>query len=259
MAKKLKEYFDQTHIDDLSASIRKVSDAFNSRSFKLNAKKDLEEYELKDRIRRIAAALHNSMDGSYEEKIRVLSRILGPENPGSFGSFNDYFWQWTLSSVVEQFGLEHRETSMDFIYELTKRSTGEFAIRPFLIQDPEYVFSIMRKWSKDKNFHVRRLSTEGLRPILPWAKKCTYFVDKPAAMFRHLNSLKSDKERYVVNSVANHMGDMLKLNYEFSMLELEKWSSTANETTKWLIRHAVRNLRKKEDRRAIELTRKMKY
>ena len=136
MAKKLKEYFDQTHIDDLSASIRKVSDSFNSRSFKLNAKKDLEDYELKDRIRRIAAALHNSMDGSYEEKIRVLSRILGPENPGSFGSFNDYFWQWTLSSVVEQFGLEHRETSMDFIYELTKRSTGEFAIRPFLIQDP---------------------------------------------------------------------------------------------------------------------------
>ena len=31
--------------------------------------------------------------------------------------------------------------------------------------------SLMLKWSQSKNVHVRRLSSEGIRPRLPWAKK----------------------------------------------------------------------------------------
>jgi len=54
------------------------------------------------------------------------------------------------------------------------------------------------------------------------------------------------------------MGDMLKLNREYTMRELNEWSKNAKDNTKWIIRHAVRNLRKKEDNEAIDLTERMK-
>ena len=256
MAKKLKEYFDLDCITFLADQIKTVESDFDKRKFVNTLKPKLDDFELKDRVRLIGTALHDFVPGDYNSKINVLGQILGPENNGAFGTFNDYFWQWPLSSVVEQYGLEHRKVSFDFIYEMTKRSTGEFAVRGFLIQDPEFVFKTLSKWSGDKNFHVRRLSSEGLRPLLPWAKKCTYFVDEPKRIFDHLRALSDDSERYVLNSVANHMGDMLKLNYEASISELESWSIKAGEDRKWLIRHALRNLRKKNDARAIALSEK---
>lgn len=257
MAKKLKEYFDEACIDGLAIDISRQYRDFEKSSFKKHALDGLQKLELKDRVSQIGSSIYNHLDGTLSSKLLVLKNILGPENPGSYGTFNTYFWTWCLSSVVEQFGMEDREASMDFIYELTKRSTGEFALRPFLIHDPEYVFKKARIWSVDKNFHVRRLSSEGLRPLLPWARKCTYFVEKPTPVFNLLKSLASDEEKYVLTSVANHMGDMLKLNFESSILELESWANLDSDSTNWLIRHALRNQRKKGIQRAISLSEKL--
>jgi len=258
MAKKLKEYYDEKLLHFLAEKILNVKGSFNTKSFIKSSLNELKGLELKDRIKLIGKNIHENLEGQYPEQIKILEKILGDENLTSFGTFYNYFWQWCLSSVVEQYGLEYKRESMDFIYKLTKRSTGEFAIRPFLIEDPQFVFKKMKKWSQDDNFHVRRLSSEGLRPLLPWAKKCTHFIEKPEPVFKLLKSLNHDSDRYVVNSVANHMGDMLKLNYEAAMNELLSWSDTDDTETKWLIRHSVRNLRKKENKEAMELTERMK-
>lgn len=254
MAKKLKSYFDQDLLDFLGIKLKNANQVFDEVLFREETEVHIPNYELKDRIRIIGKALDRAIPGSYTAKLNSLVRILGPENPGAFGTFNDYFWQWPLSSVVEQFGLEDREASFGFIYELTKRSTGEFAVRPFLLEDPEYVFDKLHSWSLDSNFHVRRLSSEGLRPLLRWGKKCDYFIDQPERIFDLLFNLSSDDEKYVLTSVANHMGDMLKLNPEPTKERLIAWSAAADKPTRWLIRHSIRNLRKKGDAWAMEMT-----
>lgn len=258
MAKKLKDFFDEECVSRLASLIEEQCPDFRKYDFYSAIGDRLEKNELKGRVALIGECIYNHLPGDYAAKIKILTKILGPENPDSFGSFKHYFWQWPLSSVVEQYGLRDRETSLSFIYELTKRSTSEFALRPFLIDDPEYILKQMVKWHNDKNFHVRRLASEGIRPLLPWAKKFTYFVAQPDRVLTILKKLSDDTERYVQNSVANHMGDLVKLNYDAAISTLEFWSNNAGPSRNWVIRHALRNARKKGDQRAISLTEKCK-
>jgi|TARA_Y100001960_G_C14734217_1_gene859374 3-methyladenine DNA glycosylase AlkC len=44
----------------------------------------------------------------------------------------------------------------------------EFAIRTFLKNFPEKTMEYIQIWSKNENYHVRRLASEGIRPNLPW-------------------------------------------------------------------------------------------
>ena len=37
--------------------------------------------------------------------------------------------------------------------------------------NPKEALKIIQRWSIDKNVHVRRLASEGVRIRLPWAKK----------------------------------------------------------------------------------------
>lgn len=258
MAKQLKLYFDKETIELLGDKLLDVVKTFPATQFKRETLKAVQPLELKARVKEIGASVYKRLEGSYGDKVQILTNILGRENEGDFGTFTDFFWVWPISSIVEQYGLEYRKESLQLIYEITKRATGEFAVRQFIEDDPKHMLKVMNKWSKDKNFHVRRLSSEGLRPRLPWAPKLDVFINDFIPVIKILNKLKSDDSKYVVNSVANHMGDILKIDYEFGMKVLEEWTNDGNENTRWLIRHALRNLRKKKDERALQLTERNK-
>ena len=75
-----------------------------------------------------------------------------------------------LAKYVEKYGLNNFESSFNAMYEITKRNTAEYAIRPFLQTYHEDTLNILQKWIHDKNSHIRRLVSEGTRPRLPWAK-----------------------------------------------------------------------------------------
>ncbi len=78
---------------------------------------------------------------------------------------------------------------MAAIEELTKRHTGEHAIRPYIVSRPERTCRIMLGWAESANVHVKRLASEGLRPRLPWSKKLTIFIEDPEPVFRVLERL----------------------------------------------------------------------
>lgn len=258
MAKKLKEYFDKQMLNFFAEKLSKEINDFDKKAFVNKTNKLLLPLELKDRVKIVGQKLNEFIPGSYVQKTQTLTQILGPENESDYGTFNDFYWIWPISSVIEQFGLNHRKESLELIYNITKRGTGEFAIRQFIEENPKAMLSQMKKWSKDKNFHVRRLSSEGWRPRLPWAKKLDVYLDNPDPVVKILQSLNNDSSRYVQNSVANHMGDLLKLKREYTMHVLNDWGEKPTDNTKWIIRHAVRNLRKKGDVEAQELTQRMK-
>ena len=112
----------------------------------------------------------------------------------------------------------------------------------------------MKKWSKDKNVHIRRLSSEGVRPRLSWSQKLDEFIDDPAPIIPILENLKDDKSLFVKKSVANNLNDILKDNYDIGIKVLKIWCKTKNPDTKWIIKHALRNEIKKENPEAIKLT-----
>jgi 3-methyladenine DNA glycosylase AlkC len=166
--------------------------------------------------------------------------ILGPENPEETGMFKNFYWLMPVGKFVETYGLDHFSVSIKAIEEITKRNTGEYAIRPFAKKYPEKTLLICKKWAESKNFHLRRLASEGLRPKLPWAQKLDVWKDNPAPIFDILELLKEDNVKFVKKSVANHLRDWIKVNPVEAQKIVRRWSKSKNEHTQWILKHAQR-------------------
>jgi hypothetical protein len=202
--KQFKYYFNEELAELLADKISKIYTNFPKQKFVDSVDNKINDLELKDRIEVITDTLHEFLPVEYKDAIKILSQIIGPKNENERGMFKMGYWIMPVAFFVEKYGIEDFRTSIDAIYEITQRNTGEYAVRPFLIKYPKEMVSTMLKWSKDKNVHVRRLSSEGLRPRLPWAKKLEQFIIDPRPILPILKNLKEDESMFVKKSVANN-------------------------------------------------------
>ena len=252
--KKLKYWFDKDLAELLSKKISQELPSFNQKRFVKTVVKGVEDLELKDRVECIADKLYEELDLDYETSISVLLAILGPENEEETGMFTNFYWVMPIAKYVEKYGLNDFKTSMKAIEEITKRNTGEYAIRPFLEKKERESLKVMKKWSKSRNSHVRRLASEGVRPRLPWARKLDSFVKNPVPILEILNQLKDDHSKYVQKSVANCLNDILKDNLKIGMEVIESWNTKeSSKERKWVIKHALRNLLKAKNVWAVKI------
>lgn len=252
--KKLKYWFDEELVNQLSEKLQSVDSSFDHKEFKKNAPKGLEKLELKDRVEKIADGFHSSFRGEYQKAVSSLIKILGPENDNETGMFKEYYWIMPIAKYVEKYGLDYFDESMIALKEITKRNTSEYAVRPFIEKHFNKTIKILKQWSVDPNKHVRRLSSEGIRPRLPWAKKLDIFIENPEPIIPILNNLKDDKSKYIQKSVANCINDILKDNFETGKKIIENWSDgEMGKERKWIIKHALRNLLKADNLWAKEI------
>jgi 3-methyladenine DNA glycosylase AlkC len=182
------------------------------------------------------------MTGNYAKDIDIFINLLGPELSEPQGMFTEGWWVWPIGRYVERYGLKDWNLTVAFIYELTKRFTGEFAIRPLLNDNPKKTLEVMVTWSTDVNVHVRRLSSEGMRISLPWAKK-SFAVLEEMELFRTiLMNLKDDTEKFVMKSVGNNLNDLMKIKPELADEIIEEWQrGTVSKSTEWIIKHGSRS------------------
>ncbi|MFJ1321629.1 DNA alkylation repair protein [Capnocytophaga canis] len=224
----------------LAEKINRVYPDFNSKNFIKDTGNKVIGQTYTQRIITIADLLKNYLSADYKEALRVLLSILGEENPNQTGMFTHYYWILPIGKFVERYGINHFTLSMNAIEEITKRNTGEYAVRPFIRKYPEKSLEIIEKWAKSPNFHLRRLASEGLRPKLPWASKLDTFVENPAPVFQILELLKDDEIMFVKKSVANHLTDWFKVNKEAVLPLIHRWKTFENPHTQWIIKRATR-------------------
>ena len=246
----------------ITQSFAEIVPKFDGRSFEQTAMDGLEALELSQRARQIGLALAEQLPQSFSEACPLLLASLGPELTRTEGNGLAPFFYLPHSHVIMERGLADFENGMRANYELTKRFSAEFSIRPFLTKYPDQSLQLLKSWTKDPNAHVRRLVSEGTRPRLPWAGRLREFQQNPQRMLPVLDLLKDDPELYVRRSVANHLADILKDHPDVIYETCEQWlkeiakKSTPAEivkSRKWMIRHAVRLPAKKGDDRALEL------
>ena len=246
--KQLKLWFDKDLAKLLADKIIVNEPSFNKKRFVKQIDKQVGALELKDRVEVIADGLYEELNSNYKKGVATLVSILGPENTEETGMFSNFYWVMPIAKFVEKYGRDHFDQSMNAIKEITKRNTGEYTIRPFIETHKKETLKQMKQWSTDDNFHVRRLSCEGVRPKLPWAKKLDVFIENPKPILPILNKLKDDKSKYVQKSVANCINDVLKDNPEIGKKLLESWKTkNSSKERQWIIKHAVRNWIKKND------------
>lgn len=247
MAEPLKKMYNAAFIEALTAAVAGVYPAFDGRAFAVSVFDDeWEDRELKDRMRHITVSLRALLPGDYREALTIL-RDASPAMDEHGYSYETMIFP----DFVEVFGLDDWEASLPALEQFTQQSSGEFAVRPFILQDTPRMMAQMRAWAAHENHHVRRLSSEGCRPRLPWAMALPDFKRDPTPILPVLEALKHDESEYVRRSVANNFNDIAKDNPQVVLDTLAAWSTTDTSEMRWLVSHALRTLVKAGDATAL--------
>ncbi len=176
-------------------------------------------------------------------------------DPGLFDNdFGDFIYA-PYADFVAKHGCTKRQLdfSLQALKETTTRFSAEDAIRPFLNAFPKETLRALRKWSRDRHYHVRRLCSEGTRPKLPWSQKITIPITAPIPI---LDNLFYDEARFVTRSVANHINDVSKIDPGLAIETLERWRTSGKQNPKemeYIVRHALRTLIKQGNPEAMRL------
>jgi len=197
-----------------------------------------------DRLRRTSVAVEESLTGSFRRKVSVLQELAPSVKHGFVGIF--------LSDFVGQFGLSMPEFSLGALRGFTRFGSAEFSIRPFIVQDLEKTLATMLRWTADADEHVRRLSSEGCRPRLPWGQRLHALVRDPAPLVPILHALKTDPSLYVRKSVANNLNDIARDHPDWMLAKLSGWD-ISHPHTSWIAKRAARTLIKKGHAPALTL------
>jgi len=257
----LKDLLDIDAIECLAHNLTAAHPPFKAAAFRRAALAGLAPLALIQRGQHLARVLRAYLPQHYGEAVAILLRSLTPPQAEMDDPGLGVFFYLPHSCFVGAYGLdaEHNggrapfAVSMHAQYELTRRFTAEFSIRPFLMRWPDRTLAQLLEWTRDADPHVRRLCSEGTRPRLPWAPRLPAFVKDPSPVFPILEALKDDPELYVRRSVANHLGDIAKDHPTLAFGICERWIDGASAERKWLIRHAVRHPAGKGDPAALRL------
>ena len=248
MAKKFKDYYDLECAQLIAGKIAAVWPEFEADGFIRKLDVEIHDKEFLQRQDAFAAALEEFLTGDYAQDIAIFHQILGLELQTTEGMFIYGWWLWPIGRYVERNGTRNFQVSMAFIYELTKRFTGEFAVRPLIEKYPKQSLEIILKWSLDENVHVRRLASEGVRIRLPWAKKLLVAIEEFETYRLILTNLKNDPEKFVQKSVGNNLNDLMKESPELAMQIINDWQNgNPGKATQWIMKHGLRSQRKKMD------------
>jgi 3-methyladenine DNA glycosylase AlkC len=257
----LKDLLDGAAIDCLAHNVSLVYGDFDVHAFSCDARKDLEPLGLMDRGRQLANTLHQHLPNHYQSAIDILLASLTPPLEESADNGLEVMFYLPHVIFVAEFGLDPSyntgidpfEASMQAQYQLTKRFSAEFSMRPFLIEQQQRTLEQLHVWASDPDPHVRRLCSEGSRPRLPWAKRIPAFIKDPSPVIPLLESLRDDSSLYVRRSVANHLGDIAKDHLDLVFEICERWLKGASNDTRWMIRHALRHPAKKGHKHALQI------
>ena len=231
--------------------IAAVHPRFDSPAFVRECLDGYDDLALLARGWKIADALQAHLPQRYPEAVEILVRSLGPRLDSSQGNGMVPFLYMPHAFFVARYGLDHFEPSMRAQYEITKRFTAEFSIRPFLERHRDATLARLAEWTRDPDPHVRRLVSEGTRPRLPWAPRLRDFQRDPAPVLALLERLKDDPELYVRRSVANNLNDIGKDHPEVLFEVARRWKAGADANRQWIVRHALRSAVKRGEAGAL--------
>lgn len=247
MAEPLKEMYNARFLDALIMALRSAYPAFDRSGFLTYIfDADWDRRELKERMRHISVTLRQFLHGDYRTALDILRRAAATIRGFSFETM-------IFPDFVEVYGLDDWEASIPALEQFTQLCSSEYAVRPFILQDHERMMAQMVRWSEHENEHVRRLSSEGCRPRLPWAMALPALKQDPTPILPILERLKLDESEYVRRSVANNLNDIAKDNPQVVLDVLREWRAHDTPQMRWIIAHALRTLVKQGDPDALAL------
>jgi 3-methyladenine DNA glycosylase AlkC len=228
----------------LAERLKRAYPAFSVPRFNQGLAQALEQLELKPRMRLLADRLEAGLPADPPELFAILVKSLAADETDPRGLHG--FLVWPLTEIVARRGLEHFDVAMAALREMTQRFTAEFALRPFLRTHRERTLAQLDAWCEHPDAHVRRLVSEGSRPLLPWGGNLPELLEPPQPTLLLLEKLYRDPSDSVRLSVSNHLNDFSKHHPALVIETLTRWRKNAPDDARLakLARHACRTLLK---------------
>ncbi len=250
MAEAFKNIYNKRFFEGFIKALLFVIPNFDKKQFLNNIYDDeWENRELKQRMRHISTTLKGFLSADYKTSINTIYELTNYLQDKQFGLSLEYMF---LPDFVEQYGLDDYTTSVKALEKITQFTSCEFAVRPFIIKYPDQMMKQMLVWSKHEHHGVRRFSSEGCRPRLPWAMALRKLKENPKPIIPILENLKNDKSEFVRKSVANNLNDISKDNPEVVIKLAKKWQGKS-QNTDWIIKHGCRTFLKQGNSEVMEL------
>jgi 3-methyladenine DNA glycosylase AlkC len=241
MAELFKDIYNTAFFDELTTSLYNTIPNFDKDTFLAQVFDDLWiDKELKQRMRHLSTLLRIHLPDDYTEAIETILDLIKRLKLKQNGLSLKYMF---LADYVEQYGLNDYKASVYAMERITQFTSCEFAVRPFITLYPEKMMAQMLLWSHHEHFTVRRFSSEGCRPRLPWAMALPTLKKDPGMVIPILERLKNDESEFVRKSVANNLNDIAKDNPTTVINLVKQWQGISINTDK-LIKHGCRTLLK---------------
>ena len=242
MPEAFKNLYNETFYLTLTIHLKGCLVDFDKEKFMQRMLSDnFEQLELKERMTHTKEILHQFMPDNFSEAASILVSLVNSlSDAGVKESSVEYMF---LPEYIETYGIDDYQTSIQAFEKITKFTSAEFAVRPFLIKYGQKMLTQMYLWSEHPHYMVRRLACEGCRPRLPWAIALKTYKQDATLLLPILHRLFDDPTEIVRRSVANNLNDIAKENpntvIEFSKQYIGK--STQSDRN---IKHACRTLLK---------------
>ncbi len=125
------------------------------------------------------------------------------------------------------------------------REIAWIAVRPSIAKNLQESITILTTWTKHKNENIRRFASESTRPRGVWCEHIDLLKQNPNLALPILESLKTDKHKYVQDSVGNWLNDASKTQPKFVTDICKRWQKENNtKETEYIVKKALRTLNK---------------
>jgi 3-methyladenine DNA glycosylase AlkC len=239
----IKDIYSPEFFERFAHTLQGTLPSFNKQKFLgLIFDESFKNKEWKDRMKHTTRVLHEFLPAGFSNAVSYIRKIIRQLIDEKTGEDNlAYIF---FADYIETYGLDHLEESVKALEFITQFISCEFAVRPFILKYGDKMLEYMTAWSLHESSKVRRLSSEGSRPRLPWAMALPALKRNPAPLLPILENLKNDPSESVRRSVANNLNDIAKDHPDFVIIIARRWTGISKETDA-IIRHGCRTLLKK--------------
>jgi 3-methyladenine DNA glycosylase AlkC len=123
-------------------------------------------------------------------------------------------------------------------------------IRAHVAADLPRGLTLLERWVRDPDPNVRRCAVEATRPRGVWTFHIDALKRDPEPGRALLEPVRADASRYVQRAVGNWINDASRTRPDWAKRIGARWlRESPTEETRWIVRHALRTVRRKEGER----------